>query len=334
MKLIFCLIVFALLFFTNRNRYLNVLYTAVLLLGVTLFVLSKTFLNFTGNDALNYILYTAFTFGFIPFILLALATITFFNSKILLEKEGHRPRNFFISLLGVSSLVVLFIYLYFNLFLEKSTQIEIIVLYIIGLFIYAMLMFSSTAIYAVIYNFAPIFYIPKYIIVLGSGLIDDRVPPLLASRIKKGVQQYKKYGRKPLLILSGGRGSNELISEAAAMKKYAIEVCGLTEYDIISEAKSTTTLENLQFSKKILDDFGITGRGIIVSNNFHVLRAGFYGKQAGLDAVGIGSYTAFYYIPNAFVREFIAIMELHKWWHITAYLSYSLFTIMLSLGYK
>src|SRR5699024_11577843 len=32
-----------------------------------------------------------------------------------------------------------------------------------------------------------------YIIVLGSGLIGDKVPPLLASRIDKGIELFERY---------------------------------------------------------------------------------------------------------------------------------------------
>ncbi len=53
-------------------------------------------------------------------------------------------------------------------------------------------------------------------------------------------------------------------------------------------------------------------RAIFTSNNYHIFRAGLYAKQAGLKADGIGAKTAFYYLPNAFLREYIAILVLHK----------------------
>ncbi|MER1998617.1 MAG: YdcF family protein, partial [Lysinibacillus sp.] len=276
----------------------------------------------------------AFLFGLIPFVLLALAVVTFFNSKILLEKEGRRPKNLFFSLIGFAALSVLFVYLYYYLSETQSLEQDLITVYIIGLFIYGMLFFSATALYAVLYNVFPAFYKPEYIIVLGSGLIGDRVPPLLASRIREGVKQYKKYGRKPLLIMSGGQGSDELVSEGAAMRKFAIEECGLKPQEVITEEKSTTTLENLQFSKQILKDRGITGGGFIVSNNYHALRAGFYVKEAGLRAIGIGSKTALFYLPNAFMREFIAITFMYKRFHLVMLGLYTLFMLLIFNGYS
>ena len=51
---------------------------------------------------------------------------------------------------------------------------------------------------------------------------------------------------------------------------------------------------------------------IFVTNDYHVFRAGTYARQIGLKAEGVGCKTAFYYWPNAFIREYIAIMAQHK----------------------
>ena len=327
------LILLLILMLVNRNRYLNVVYTAVYIVILLLTLLSKTFFLQTTNETFNYFLMSAFLFGFIPFVLLTLAVITFFNSKILLEKEGRRPRNLLFSLIGFASLSVLFIYIYYSISNTKTAEQDILAIYVIGLFMYGMLFFSATAVYAVLYNILPSFYKPDYIIVLGSGLIGDRVPPLLASRVREGVKQYKKHGRKPLLIMSGGQGRGELVSEGAAMCKYAIEECGLESHEVITEDKSTSTLENLQFSQEILKERGIKGSGYIVSNNYHVLRAGFYMKEAGLRAIGIGAKTAPFYIPNAFVREFLAITLMHKWLHIILIGFYTIAILLILNGY-
>ena len=165
----------------------------------------------------------------------------------------------------------------------------------------------------------PITYKPNYIIVLGSGLIGDRVPPLLASRLEKAVQQYKNYksyGEKPLLITSGGQGRDELVSEAAAMKNYIVKKHGINPENIIAEDQSTTTYENMLFSKRIIDEKLTNAKGIFVTNNFHVFRASIYASKVGLKATGVGSKTAFYYLPNAFVREYIGILEITKWLHM------------------
>ena len=90
------------------------------------------------------------------------------------------------------------------------------------------------------------------------------------------------------------------------MKRYLLGK-GIPESDIILEDASKTTLENLKFSKQILD--GIDGRKntALVTSNYHVYRALRYCRKIGLKCTGIGSRVAFYYWPSALIREFIAI---------------------------
>src|SRR5699024_7350595 len=160
-----------------------------------------------------------------------------------------------------------------------------------------------------------------YVIVLGSGLIAGHiVPPLLQSRIKKALQFYEKQkkrtGKAPKILFSGGRGSDEKLSEAEAMKEYALTQ-GLPLEDILLDDQSTNTHENMLFSKKIMDQHSPQGYKVIFStNNFHLLRAALYAKQIDLNAQGIGAKTALYYWPNAFIREFIAYLNLHRKAHL------------------
>lgn len=59
-------------------------------------------------------------------------------------------------------------------------------------------------------------------VVLGAGLSGDKVTPLLASRIEKGIAICQKHpGSK--FIMSGGQGPDELIAEGQAMANYALE---------------------------------------------------------------------------------------------------------------
>ena len=57
-------------------------------------------------------------------------------------------------------------------------------------------------------------------------------------------------------------------------------------------------------------------QAIFVTNNFHLFRAGIYAKRVRLKAQGVGAKTAFYFLPNAFIREFIAYLNLYRSYHI------------------
>ena len=162
-----------------------------------------------------------------------------------------------------------------------------------------MFLYTSVLAYATLYHFTPIRYEPNYIIALGSGLIGDRVPPLLASRLDEAVKQYIKYAKKPFIIVSGGQGNDEKVSEAFAMKQYLIEVHHIPTDKILMEDRSANTEQNMIFSKKMMDHHSPEEkyRSIFVTNNFHVFRASIYARKAALDAEGVGSKTAFTMFP-------------------------------------
>ncbi len=146
-----------------------------------------------------------------------------------------------------------------------------------------------------------------YVIIHGAGLIDgSRVSKLLADRLDKAIEVYRKDPSPPKLIPSGGKGSDETMSEAEAMKNYLLEK-GIPEYDILLEKESTTTYENLKYSKQLLDQLDGRKYTALVTSNYHVYRALRYCRKIGLTCTGIGSHVAFYYWPNALIREFIAI---------------------------
>ncbi|WP_313771943.1 YdcF family protein [Bacillus bingmayongensis] len=165
-------------------------------------------------------------------------------------------------------------------------------------------------------------------IVLGSGLIGDKIPPLLGSRLDKGMGEYMKYNKEPKIIVSGGQGPDELVSEASAMKKYLVNK-GVKEEDVLMEDESRNTLQNMMFSKNIMDSIKADHKSIFVTNNYHVFRASIYARLAGLKCEGVCSNTAKYYLPSAFLREYIGILVMYKWWHIT-FVSFLLLFIMIS----
>lgn len=80
------------------------------------------------------------------------------------------------------------------------------------------------------------------------------------------------------MILSGGKGSDEKISEAEAMKRYCIDK-GIPSKDLIKEDKSKTTLENLKNSKAIINRRSGDKNAVLVTSNYHVYRSLRYCKK-------------------------------------------------------
>ena len=145
-----------------------------------------------------------------------------------------------------------------------------------------------------------------YIIVLGAGIIGDRVTPLLAARIDKGIELLHD-NPDAVLILSGGQGPGEDIAEGEAMARYA-EQKGVDLGKIIVEGKSTSTEENLLFSRELMDRD--RPRVIVVTTAYHVFRALLLAKQQGLKCVGFGAKTKWYFTLNALIREFVGYLSL------------------------
>jgi len=172
----------------------------------------------------------------------------------------------------------------------------------------------SYVIYAVIYSRLPIDRRANVVVVLGAGLKDGgNIPPLLANRLERGRSVYETLispgaadALAPLLIVSGGKGSDERVSEASAMAAYLTER-GFPADRLVLEDRSRSTEENLTFSKAIIDKRRPGARCVIVTSNFHAFRAAIIARKLGINGQVTGARTAAYYWPAAMLREFAAV---------------------------
>lgn len=333
-------IFFVVLYLQEKRRFVNAVVFGMLMMMLGLAVTLGVIPSLSSESQWLTLIYFALLAALVPIAVFALTIGTFFNSKILLEKEGRRLSNLFFSLIGLG-IAFFIVALVVMIFSGQVANERLLVVYVWGalIFGYILFLYSCVILYATLYYFTPIFYKPDYIIALGSGLIGDKVPPLLASRIDKAVQLYYKYtakrGAPPVLVMSGGQGSDELVAEATAMRDYILANYDIPASHILIEDQSVNTAQNMQFSKKIIEQHseGRAYRSVFVTNEFHLFRASIYARKAGLDAQGVGSRTAFYYVPNAFTREFIGLLEMSKKYHLTIFLIITLLTALLLRAY-
>ncbi len=234
------------------------------------------------------------------------------NGYVVLKREGLSIANLLTLLIGIG-LIIFMIVKNISLLLEWSFFTRLLTLLQI-LIIYFALSFYNYLMSALAYGFLKPTYDKDFIIVLGAGLINgDQVSKLLASRINRALSFYhiqKETNPNVKLIFSGGQGANERIPEGQAMAEYA-QAHGIDARDILIEDQSTNTLENFQYSYKLVQKVNDDAKLLFVTSNYHVFRAGLYTKMLGLNAVGLGSHTAWYYLPNAMLREYIAIIVLN-----------------------
>ena len=307
-----CLIFWGVLAFSaayDRSRFRNVI---CLLFAVI--CTAPLFCVITGSHERG----TARALAVLAFmVLLWVPVVLIANGVIMYRREGHSLANLLSLLLGIVVAVgeaCTFLFFIFPYFWAADTAEFVstgmrVVLFVSLTVTYGSVIFAAFMVYTVLLTFIPHRRDFDYVIIHGAGLLGgNRVSKLLADRIDKAIEVYSKDPTPPILIPSGGRGSDEDLSEAEAMEQYLLEH-GIPQSRIIREDRSATTRENLIFSKKIIDGLGGSGYTALVTSNYHVYRALSICREIGLDCTGIGAHVASYYWPSAVIREFAAIMS-------------------------
>lgn len=148
-----------------------------------------------------------------------------------------------------------------------------------------------------------------YLVVLGAGLRGEIPSLTLVQRLDRSLE-YIKNNPNIKIVVSGGKGPGETITEAEAMKRYLIKN-GVNEERIIKEDKSTNTSENLKFTAKILKEMNKTEslKITIVTSDFHVFRAKFLAARHGFKADGYGVISKLILMPTYYVREYFAVVK-------------------------
>lgn len=148
------------------------------------------------------------------------------------------------------------------------------------------------------------------VIVLGAGIRGELVTMPLKLRLDKAVEYHHK-NPDALIVVTGGQGPQESVTEAYAMEKYLIKK-GISKEKIIKEEKATSTNENMEFSKEILDsrfenDYSV----VIITNNFHILRSVNIARKTGFSNVsGFHAGLEWYNLVPCYLRESLAVLKM------------------------
>lgn len=145
-----------------------------------------------------------------------------------------------------------------------------------------------------------------YMIVLGAQWKNSGPSYVLQKRLDAAAA-YLLENPDTIVIVSGGQGSNEPISEAEGMAGY-LRDAGIEAERIVLEDQSTDTNENLEFSAEYLEES--EDRVVIVTNDFHVYRAVKIAQKKGyaqVEGLAAGSYPAM--LPNNLLREFFGVAK-------------------------
>lgn len=139
-----------------------------------------------------------------------------------------------------------------------------------------------------------------YIIVLGAAVHGETPSMSLVERMT-AAKEYLEDHPDCIAVLSGGRGSNEKMSEADAMYDWLTQN-GIPENRLIKEDKASSTYENLKFSYELIGDTDKTVA--VVSSEYHLYRAKLIAADMGYDVGTVAAHTTYPTVMiNYFIRE-------------------------------
>jgi uncharacterized SAM-binding protein YcdF (DUF218 family) len=141
-------------------------------------------------------------------------------------------------------------------------------------------------------------------IVLGAKVHESGPSLSLISRLELALIYYQA-NPEIKIVVSGGQGADEPMTEAKAMANYLI-AHGVPARQITLEDRSLNTYENVTYSAAFLD---LKAPVLVVTNDYHTLRSCLIAKDNGLDASCAGAETPSHVWLKLRLREYIAIFE-------------------------
>ncbi len=171
-----------------------------------------------------------------------------------------------------------------------------------------MLMLCTTGFLYAYGNNNKVTYNEDYLLILGCGVRGEEPSQALRERLDTALQ-YLERNDSCKIIVSGGQGHDEDISEAEAMRRYITEH-GIDNDRVLTEDKSTSTTENFRFSNSLTDGGLANSSAVFITNDFHIYRANSLARLQGFSLNHIGAPTAWYNIFPSYLREFLAIGQM------------------------
>ena len=144
------------------------------------------------------------------------------------------------------------------------------------------------------------------LVVLGSK-VNSYGPSLMTAQRLKAAIKFMNEHPDTNCVLSGGQGPDEPFSEAQGMFDYMVNR-GISKDRLYLEDRSTNTRENLKFSKELIEKEGLNENIAIVSNEFHLYRAGLIAKKLGITHSSISGHSLLVLFPTYYIRELYAIL--------------------------
>lgn len=150
----------------------------------------------------------------------------------------------------------------------------------------------------------------KYAVILGAGVKGEEPSATLKRRLDTGLEYLNK-NPNTKIIASGGLGKEATLTEAEVMKRYLI-AHGIDASRILKEEKSTTSDENLRYTKELLTSlYGEDAPEIlIITSDYHMYRVKHIAERYYSKVYGIPSETPNLVMINYAIREYLAVLKM------------------------
>ena len=265
-------------------------------------------------------------------VVTVLGTAMFASNLALMRREGMRPTNMVGTFLGaIYALSTLALYELARVIerLAQSAAVpavrflaEAIPLWLCLLLDYAEVLALGIIVMGWIAARGKPKYDKDFIIIPGCSISKNGgLLPLLRGRTNRAVryawEQEIATGRRVRFVPSGGQGADEIMSEGSAMALYLLSHAA-EEDEVFPEKRSASTYENFLFSRELIRSLDPDAKVAFATTNYHVLRCGMLAHRLGMEAEGIAASTKWYFWPNGFARELVAIFAMNRRAHLLA----------------
>ncbi len=334
----------------DMYQYKNIAYIGLIIIMVASTISQASHIaNYGGLIHTVYDILKTFSLAILIFPLaLVVSFLVIISNVVLIKKEGFNVKNTLGIILGISLCFFTVLPEIMYLLLYDSPIIDVHNLNGYGVYVYE---FIEAIIYigvsytecillgTIILSIKVGRHIPSFdkdaIVILGCQVKKDgSLTNLLKGRVNRAIEfgklQKDNTGKELLYIPSGGKGNDEVVSEAQAMKNYLISQ-GIDENRILMEDNSKNTAENIEFSNKLICERTSNPKVAFSTTNYHVFRAGNLASTLGYKYEGIGAKTKNYFWINAFIREFVATMINEKKKHMLVTFCIIVATIVLTI---
>ena len=182
-------------------------------------------------------------------------------------------------------------------------------LIIVSLLVAALFVFAAVVTVNIVYRANRSAKEDTTVIVLGCRVRADGASTMLKTRLNAALQ-YLTDNPEAKCILSGGQGKDEPVAEADYMYGWLVEN-GIDSSRLFTENRSTSTEENLLFSKKIIEENNLSDSITIITNEFHQYRAYRFAMETGYTSCyGYSASTPLYALPTYYIREICGVAHM------------------------